>query len=67
MDNNELKKYLYRNKPIAKIDCVSKKGIVYKCELPERFIYFLVPLDDIGDATFNTDVEAQLLIRYIYE
>lgn len=65
MELNELKKILYKTRPIAKIDQVSKKGIMYKCELPERFIYFLIPLDDIGDATFGDEIYAQLLIRYL--
>jgi hypothetical protein len=66
MELNELKKHLYRNKPLAKIDSASKKGILYKLELDSTFIYFLVPLDDMGDGTFNHEMQAHLLIRYIY-
>jgi hypothetical protein len=64
---NELKKYLYKYKPLATLDCVSKKGIVYILKTESGLVYFLVPLSDIGDGTFNHEMQAQLLIRYIYE
>lgn len=67
MERNELKKYLYKNKPLAKIDNVSRKGIVYKLEVPDTFIYFLIPLTELEYGTFNYEMEAQFLIRYIYE
>lgn len=67
MEKNELKKLLYKNKPLARIESVSKKGIHYELELPETIIHFLVPLDDIGDGTFNHEMQSQLLIRYIYD
>lgn len=67
MERTELKKLLYKHKPLATIDCVSKKGIVYTLKMDFGLVYFLVPLNDIGDGTFNHEMQAQLLIRYIYE
>lgn len=65
MSKDEIKKLLYKTKPIAKIESVSKKGIHYECEIPETILHFIVPLDDIGDGTFGVELQAHLLIRYI--
>lgn len=68
MDNNQIKKCLYKEKPYAKIHSVKKDGIRYECEIGSgEKIYFLVPLEDIGDASFLRLEQAQLLIRYICE
>jgi len=68
----EIKKALYKQKPKAVIINVSKEGITYFAELKgiqenkKTIIPFLVPFNDIGDAIFTTEMESQLLIRYIY-
>lgn len=61
----EIKKLLYKTKPLAKIESVSKKGIHYECEISDRMLHFIVPINDIGDGTFGVELQAQLLIRYI--
>lgn len=65
MDNNEIKKALYKEKPYAKIHGVTKAGIRYEAEVSGTKVSFLVPLSDIGDASFLRLEPAQLLIRYL--
>lgn len=65
MELNEIKKLLYKTKPYATIHGVSASGIRYKCEVDGVKLEFLVPLSDIGDASFLKLEPAQLLIRYI--
>lgn len=65
MELNEIKKLLYKTKPYATIHGVSSSGIRYKCELNGVKIQFLIPLSEIGDASFLKLEPAQLLIRYI--
>lgn len=69
MKINDVKKALYKEKPIAKFDNVTKSGIMYYTVLKEnlRTVLFIVPLTDIGDGIFNDEMEGQLLIRYIVE
>lgn len=60
---NEIKKSLYREKPIAVKN--------YNLSTEDTYIYetnsleFAVPVSDMGDAKFNDNEPAQLLIRWI--
>lgn len=73
----EIKKSLYKNKPLAKLVYIRKDGVLYSTtafdqnvkQLSEAYqtINFLVPLSEIGEATFLQKMPAQLLIRYIIE
>ena len=76
MEINEIKKELYKTKPKATIVHVRKTGILYSANIPSgeltlegrskyADVYFTVPLNDIGEGTFLTDIPAQLLIRYL--
>jgi len=68
MTLTEIKKALYKQKPVAGITSVSKEGIIYVTELEGKILVpFCVPLSDIGDALFTVEIESQLLIRYIVE
>ena len=67
MELTALKKFLYKEKPLATFESISKNGIRYKLELPDRNVHFLIPLEEIGNATFPIGLEAQLLIRYIVQ
>ena len=75
MNNNDVKKALYRQKPDAKFVRILK-GVAYystSIALPmegrnqplNRHIDFAIPLDDMGDASFDNIMESHLLIRYI--
>lgn len=61
----EIKKYLYKENPIALLHNVRKDGITYSTGLSDHAILFLVPLNEIGEVIWKTRMEAKLLIRYI--
>lgn len=70
----EFKKGLYKQKPTAYLMKVDSAGIWYKAMLKYKneedmeisnMIYFVVPFNEIGDATFEPEMESHLLIRYI--
>lgn len=74
---NDLKKALYKQNPEAKFIKILKKVCYYNCELEfynektkqeeMEIIIFSIPIDDMGDASFNDKMEAKLLIRWISE
>jgi len=74
MDINEIKKELYKQKPVAQLVRVTKSGLHYMAVIKEptpsgmhrHTIFFLVPFSEIGDATFvPQEPESHLLIRYL--
>ena len=69
MELNEIKKDLYKQKPMAQLISVTREKLLYSCEIIEGPypIYFSAPISDIGDAVFYPEMASQLLIRYIVE
>lgn len=69
MELNEIKKILYKFKPEAELISVSKSGLVYWSagnKLPEFKVFtFIIPLADLGNATFESIMPAQQLIRWL--
>jgi hypothetical protein len=76
MELNEIKKNLYKSKPSANIVHIRKDGILYSTQIigdktigndraTYEYIYFNVPLSDMGETAFLASMPAQLLIRYI--
>jgi len=66
MGLNEIKKSLYRNKQVAILNVISKSGLLYQCHFTDTLIiFFKVPFDDIGDAKFNAEMPAHLLLRWL--
>lgn len=71
MEKNEIKKALYKQKPIAKLlvvnDVIVRKGIVtYNSFLEDGSeIIFEVKVNDMGDAPLLMAMDAKLLIRYL--
>lgn len=67
MDKNELKKILYLNKPIAKLESSNKELFTYKTSVNDIEILFNVPVSDMGTnpGIFKPEMEAKLLIRWI--
>lgn len=61
----EIKKALYRQKPMAKMMYIRKEKAFYEAELEEQKIFFEIPVIDMGDADFYTEMDAKLLIRWI--
>ena len=74
MNLNEIKKNLYKAIPKAEalLISVSKSGLTYRYNPdlhinPIPQLFFLVPLEEIGDATWEHRMDAKLLIRYIIQ
>jgi len=68
MTLTEIKKELYKQKPIAKLRYVRKDIIYYETTINDnKTIIFAVPVNDIGDADFTSEMDAKLLIRWIVE
>jgi len=72
MTNTEIKKALYKQKPIAEFEFirvgVAYYGTIIKSEENEDVkISFQVPVNDMGDADYLPQMDAKLLNRYISE
>lgn len=70
MDLNDVKKALYKQKPLAKLLYVRKGDVLYQCSLTNdegelENIRFNVPVSDMGDSDFLPEMEAKLLARWI--
>ena len=66
MLKNEIKKELYKQKPLAMFVMVRKFVAYYTaCLENETIINFEIPCDDMGDADFLQFMDAKLLIRYL--
>lgn len=71
MEKNEIKKALYKEKPLAELDFI-RKGIAYYTTviksddgLDSQHVRFEVPVVDMGDADFFPTMNAHHLIRYL--
>lgn len=65
MELNEIKKRLYKEKPVARFTYI-KHGIAhYYTDLDESRIHFSIPISDMGEAQFDVSMDAKLLIRWI--
>lgn len=73
IEENEIKKHLYRQKPIAEYGYEENKHAIYSTEIAvdgmEEEITFRIPMDEMydgeGNKIFNTEEPAQLLIRWL--
>lgn len=70
MEKNEIKKELYRKKPMATLKFI-KKGVAHYFtvlninRIDSEYVRFEVPVNDMGDADFYPRMDAKLLIRYL--
>jgi hypothetical protein len=72
MEKNEVKKALYKQNPKATFKFIRKGVSYYTTEIrgeeiiPQTFqIFFEIPVVDMGDADFESTMDAKLLIRWI--
>jgi hypothetical protein len=73
MTQNEIKKALYLEKPTAKM--VSSVGVIptgtnwrYVATLESgHVVEFLIPTSEMGEKPFDTQMPAQLLIRWMVD
>lgn len=63
---NEIKKALYKEKPVAQFQYIRKGITYYQTHLTELgVVNFEVPVSDMGDADFTQEMEGNLLNRWI--
>lgn len=63
MDLNEIKKALYREKPIARLSFITNEYVQYIAKIGNRFnVVFEIPTKE---HSFEEQVPAQLLIRWL--
>lgn len=69
MIKDEIKKDIYKEKPVAKLIDISKEGIYYRAHVLSNAydVYFKVPLQDLGDAKWYSTMPSQLLLRYLID
>lgn len=69
MEKNEIKKALYREKPLAKrVENTGRDEYYYLYHtiiLGNKDIFFKVPISDMGDNLFDSEISAQFLIRWV--
>ena len=63
MELNEIKKVLYKNKPIAIKLYNEDNKCIYACETPFGRVLFCIPISESSE--FKSEEPAQLLIRWI--
>jgi len=64
MNKNEIKKRLYKEKPIA-VRTKEEKGYRYITETSEEKVEFFVPYEEMGMTVFDEEISAQFLIRWL--
>lgn len=66
MPNNEIKKILYKEKPIARFkDLLFNSRYMYITNCSAGTIIFIIPRKEMGENVFESKIPAQLLIRWI--
>ena len=68
MNKNELKKFLYLNKPVAVFQYMRKGSAYYKSVVGDVEIIYNIPFEDMaGDADFLPEMEGKFLARWVDE
>lgn len=66
IDKNTIKKLLYKEKPIAtKQNDSTDDHYNYTAMCSLGRVYFIVPVEDMGNLEFEDKISAQLLIRWL--
>jgi len=69
MNKTEIKKALYKQKPVAEFNCIIGTTLYYKTKVlfedKSITVDFAIPVDEIGDAVFYKEMDGKLLNRYI--
>ncbi len=66
MEINEIKKALYKEKPLATLTLIRNGNANYSTKLEDGSdVLFEVPVSDMGESGFYPSMDAKLLIRWI--
>lgn len=63
MELNEIKKILYKTNPTAYFRFVRKNVVYYSTD--DNQFRFEVPVNDMGDADFLSEMDSKYMIRWI--
>jgi len=61
----EIKKELYKQKPQARFTHIKKGIAYYYADLEQCRVKFEIPVNDMGDASFDFVMDGKLLNRWI--
>lgn len=72
MTTTEIKKALYKQKPTARFLRIKNSIARYVAKIDEgeyleREVFFSVPIDDMGDISFENEMDGKLMIRWMVE
>lgn len=62
---NELKKLIYKEKPVAYFKMIRLENAYYKSMTSLGEVNFAIPVSDMGDADFLPEMDAKLLLRWL--
>jgi len=69
MEKNDIKKELYKQKPIAKLKFIIIGNAYYETTIKngdeDYIVQFVVPVNDMGETDFFPEMDGKLMIRYI--
>ena len=66
MTKTEIKKAIYKEKPMATLTHIKDGSAYYTTKLESgEVITFNIPVNDMGTASFYSEIEAKLLNRWI--
>lgn len=65
MELNEIKKALYKEKPLAKRLFMDDNVARYEAKTKDGECYFVIPLNDAHGANLQDTMPSQLLIRWL--
>lgn len=66
METNDIKKALYKEKPKANLEGVTQHNIIYTTKLKNgTIILFDIPISDLGNTVFLSEMDAKLLVKWI--
>tara|TARA_R110000772_G_C13310212_1_gene439992 strand:- start:30343 stop:30549 length:207 start_codon:yes stop_codon:yes gene_type:complete len=66
MNKTDIKKALYKQKPVAEFDMIRKGVAHYNTYIDDLYaLSFEIPVVDMGDADFLCNMDAKLLIRWL--
>lgn len=65
MEKNEIKKELYKQKPIAKFDKIIGGVGYWQTTVADQTVTFAIPFEDMGSTEFTSEISSQLLIRWL--
>lgn len=65
MEKNEMKKWLYKNKPEARLTKIKNGKAIYITMVDGENTVIEIPVEDMKIGEFHLEMEAQLLIRWL--